>query len=148
MGMIRIGVIGYGVRMDMLMDQLSRLCVEAKVVAVADKNPDRVKALMCKNSSALVQHKMEIDKIDGLLRKCPMDPDKITFYKDAEEMLDKEQLDGVMLWPLPGWSATTSIFRRKVQQPVSEHIREALFLQMHRISIQRLESVPFPGIPC
>lgn len=97
MGMIRIGVIGYGVRMDMLMDQLSRLCVEAKVVAVADKNPDRVKALMRKNDSHEVQHQMEIDKIDGLLRKCPMDPDKITFYEDAEEMLGKEQLDGVML---------------------------------------------------
>ncbi|MGN0250670.1 MAG: Gfo/Idh/MocA family protein [Oliverpabstia sp.] len=97
MGIIRIGVIGYGVRVDMLMDQLSDLCVEARVVGVADKNQDRVKALMRKDDSAEVQHQMEIDKIDGLLRKCPMDPDSITFYESAEEMLNKEQLDGVMI---------------------------------------------------
>lgn len=97
MGIIRIGVIGYGVRVDMLMDQLSDLCVDARVVAVADKNQDRVKALMRKDDSAEVQHQMEIDKIDGLLRKCPMDPDSIAFYEDAEEMLDKEKLDGVMV---------------------------------------------------
>lgn len=97
MSTIRIGVIGYGVRIDMLMDQLSDLCVEAKVVAVADKDWTRVKALMRKDDSAEIQHQMEIDKIDGLLRKCPMDPDQITFYENAEDMLEKEQLDGVMI---------------------------------------------------
>lgn len=97
MSMIRIAVIGYGVRMDMLMDQLSRLCVEAKVTAVADKDPDRVKELMRKKGAAEVRHKMELDKIDGLLRQCPMDPDQITFYETAEEMLEKERPDGVMV---------------------------------------------------
>lgn len=97
MSVIRIGVIGYGVRIDMLMDQLSDLYAEAKVVAVADKNQSRVKALMKKSDSAEVQHQMEIDKIDGLLRKCSMNPDEITFYEDAEEMLVKEQLDGIMV---------------------------------------------------
>ena len=86
MSVIRIGVIGYGVRIDMLMDQLSDLYAEAKVVAVADKNQSRVKALMKKSDSAEVQHQMEIDKIDGLLRKCSMNPDEINFYEDAEEM--------------------------------------------------------------
>ncbi len=94
---IRIGVIGYGVRIDMLMDQLFELCIEAKVVAVADKNPDRVKALMRKDDPHDVQHQMEIDKIDGLLRRCPMDPDNIRFYQTAEEMLAQEMLDGIMV---------------------------------------------------
>lgn len=94
---ICLGVIGYGVRIDMLMDQLADLPVDAKVTAVADFNPDRVKELMSKDGSAKVQHQMEIDKIDGLLRKCPMNPSQITFYKTAEEMLEKEKLDGVMV---------------------------------------------------
>ncbi len=94
---IRIGIIGYGVRMDMLMDELYGLPIKAEVTAVADKNPERVRELMLKNGSAEQQHQMEIDKIDGLLRKCPMDPQKIHFYDTAEEMLDQEELDGVMV---------------------------------------------------
>ena len=94
---IRLGVIGYGVRIDMLMDQAAELPVEVKVTAIADLNPDRVKALMRKNDSPEIQHQMEIDKIDGMLRKCPMNPDEVTFYKTAEEMLEKEELDGVMV---------------------------------------------------
>ena len=94
---IKIGVIGYGVRIDMLMDQLSELCADARVTAVADKNPDRVKELMRKDGSDQIQHQMEIDTIDGLFRKCPMDPDKINFYENAEEMIEREELDGVMV---------------------------------------------------
>lgn len=95
--MVKLGVIGYGVRMDMLMDQLHELYVDARVTAVADKNPERVKALMLKDGSSEFLHRMEIDKIDGLMRECPMDPGKIRFYEDAEEMLKKEELDGVMV---------------------------------------------------
>lgn len=94
---IRIGVIGYGVRIDMLADEFAALPIDAEIVAVADYNPERVKELMLKTGSKEKQHEMEIDKIDGLWRKSPMDPDKITFYMEAEEMLDKEELDGVMV---------------------------------------------------
>lgn len=94
---ICLGVIGYGVRIDMLMDQLAEVPGNAKVVAVADPNPDRVKALMRKDDTAAVQHQMEIDKIDGLMRRCKMDPDEVMFYATAEEMLEKEKLDGVMV---------------------------------------------------
>lgn len=97
MDIIKLGVIGYGVRIDMLMDQAAELPVRVKIAAVADNNPDRVKALMKKDGSAEVLHKMEIDKIDGLLRKCPMDPDEVTFYGSADEMLEKEELDGVLV---------------------------------------------------
>lgn len=94
---IRIGVIGYGVRIDMLMDQMYELPVNVEVTAVADPKPERVKELMLKSGSLETQHRMEIDKIDGLLRKCPMQPENIRFYQTAEEMLDKEELDGVMV---------------------------------------------------
>ena len=94
MNEIKIGVIGYGVRIDMLMDELASLPVPARVTAVADRNPDRVKELMRKDGKRELQHEMEIDKIDGMLRKCPMDPERIAFYETAEEMLEKEELDG------------------------------------------------------
>lgn len=94
---IGIGVIGYGVRIDMLMDQLRDCYGDAKVVAVADPGPVRVKELMRKDGDKKLQHELEIDKIDGLLRKCRMDPDEIRFYETAEEMLSKEALDGVMV---------------------------------------------------
>lgn len=94
---ICIGVIGYGVRIDMLMDQMRALPVDVEVTAVADKNPARVRELMLKNGTAEEMHRFEIDKIDGLMRKCPMNPDQIHFYETAEEMLEKEELDGVMV---------------------------------------------------
>ena len=95
--MIRLGVIGYGVRADMLMDELLTLPGEACLCAVADQNPERVKALMTKKGSKEFLHAMEIDKIDGMLRKCPIDPESIRFYRTAEEMLDAEELDGVLV---------------------------------------------------
>lgn len=111
MDIIRLGVIGYGVRIDMLMDQAAELPVQVKVTAVADKNPDRVKALMKKTESPEIQHQMEIDKIDGLLRKCPMNPDEVTFYEEPDEMLEKEELDGVLV----GTNCDThSYFAKKV----------------------------------
>ncbi len=94
---LRIGVIGYGVRIDMLMDEFAVLPFKVKVTAVADKNPVRVRELMLKNGSKEVQHEMEIDKIDGLWRKSSMNPDEICFYEKAEEMLDREELDGVLV---------------------------------------------------
>lgn len=95
--MIRLGVIGYGVRADMLMDELLTLPGEACLCAVADRNPERVKALMTKKGSKEALHSFEIDKIDRMLRKCPMDPDTIRFYRTAEEMLMQEELDGVLV---------------------------------------------------
>lgn len=94
---IQIGIIGYGVRLDMLMDQLQDCYGDARVAAVADPNPERVKALMEKSGDKASQHKFEIDKIDGQLRQCPMKPNEIRFYETAEEMLEKENLDGIMV---------------------------------------------------
>ena len=40
---IRLGVIGYGVRVDMLMDEFAELPVKTELTAVADPNPERVR---------------------------------------------------------------------------------------------------------
>lgn len=95
--MLNLGVIGYGVRVDMLMDNLFSLGREVRIKAVADYHPQRVRALMAKDESAAVRYAMELDKIDANLRECRMDPDQITFYHDADEMLERERLDGVIV---------------------------------------------------
>lgn len=95
--MINLGVIGYGVRVDMLMDEFLTLPAGARIQAIADTHPDRVKALMTKTGSREYLHAMEIDKIDGMMRKCSIDPETIRFYSDADEMLDHEELDGVIV---------------------------------------------------
>lgn len=109
--MINLGVIGYGVRVDMLMDPLFALPYDVKIKAITDTDPERVRMLMLKNGSDQQMHAMELDKIDALLRECKMNPDEITFYTDADEMLDKEALDGVIL----GTNCNThAYFARKV----------------------------------
>lgn len=95
--MVNLGVIGYGVRVDMLMDEFMKLPYEVTIKAITDTNPDRVKALMKKDGSKALMHQMEIDKIDGLWRTCKMDPEGITFYTDADEMMDQEALDGIII---------------------------------------------------
>lgn len=95
--MLKIGIIGYGVRMDMLMDNLLSLGREVRIQAVADFDTERVKALMTKAVPEQTRYDLELDKIDAKLRSCKMDPKSIHFYSDAQEMLDKEQLDGVMI---------------------------------------------------
>jgi predicted dehydrogenase len=107
--MLNIGIIGYGVRIDMLMDDLFALPYEVRIKAITDTNHERVRALMKKDGSKETMHQMEIDKIDGLMRKCEMNPDTITFYTDADEMLDKEQLDGVIV----GTNCTTHAYFAK-----------------------------------
>ncbi|MEF9878819.1 MAG: Gfo/Idh/MocA family oxidoreductase [Clostridia bacterium] len=95
--MVHLGIIGYGARMDMLMDDLLTLPYEVQIKAIADINPERVRALMTKAESPETMHRLNIDKIDGMLRKCPMNPDDIAFYTDADCMLNAEKLDGVLI---------------------------------------------------
>ena len=66
--MLNIGVIGYGVRIDMLMDNLFNLGREVRIKAVADLDPARVRALMTKDVSENVRYGLELDKIDAKLR--------------------------------------------------------------------------------
>ena len=72
--MLNLGIIGYGVRMDMLMDPLFSLGKEVRIKAVADFNRERAKALMTKAEEKAKWYGMALDKIDANHRECPMDP--------------------------------------------------------------------------
>lgn len=73
--MIRLGVIGYGGRIQGVIHLMSRLNAGTEVVAIADVRNDDIKQQMQ-------------DRGD--------DPSKVAFYTDPDEMLDKE-LDAVMV---------------------------------------------------
>lgn len=77
---MRIGIIGYGGRLGDseygVFSALKREEPEAVLVAITDPDLDNVKLR---------------------LEKSGMDPKEIHFYENAEEMLDSEHLDGVMI---------------------------------------------------
>lgn len=70
--MIRLGVIGYGGRVRGVLGIIGQLNTGAEVVAITDVRNDEIKQGM-------------------------EDPDKVSFYTDPDEMLDKERLDGVLI---------------------------------------------------
>lgn len=74
--MIRIGVIGYGGRMQGVIDLMQRLNAGTEIVAITDVRNDEIKAQ---------------------LQAAGRDLSKIAFYTDPDEMLDKEQLDAAMV---------------------------------------------------
>lgn len=74
--MIRLGVIGYGGRIQGVINLMSRLNAGTEVVAITDVRNDDIKKQM---------------------QEKGQDPSKIAFYTDPDEMMDKEKLDGVMV---------------------------------------------------
>ncbi len=78
--MIRMGVIGYGSRANMVVRLVERLDADARIAAIADPATDAVK-------KRLAGEKFIKDK-----------PEDIRFYADADEMLAKEKgLTGVVI---------------------------------------------------
>jgi predicted dehydrogenase len=75
--MIKIGIIGYGQRLQHLVDRMQRLGAGTEITAIAD----------LRNSDELGQDMSAIG----------LDPSGTAFYSDTDEMLDKEELDGVMI---------------------------------------------------
>lgn len=74
--MLRLGVIGYGGRIQGVIGLIDRLNAGAEVVAITDVRNDEIREQM---------------------QAAGTDPSKVTFYTDADEMLDKEQLDGALV---------------------------------------------------
>lgn len=148
--MINLGIIGYGVRVDMLMDPLFSLPYDIKIKAITDTHPERVRMLMLKNGTKKEMHDMEIDKIDGLLRECKMDPDEITFYDDADEMMDREELDGIII----GTNCNThTYFAKKVlerniplflEKPVATDLEQLKELSEHALTTKAPTVISFP----
>ncbi|MBB6729514.1 Gfo/Idh/MocA family protein [Cohnella zeiphila] len=71
---MKIGIIGYGVRMDYFLDRLLELERGVELAAVADPDMEKARQLL------------EAKGIRG-----------VRFYPEADEMLDRERLDGVMI---------------------------------------------------
>lgn len=71
--MIRLGVIGYGGRARGVLGHMDNLKAGTEVVAIADPRSEELKQLP------------------------DLDASKVAFYLDADEMLDNEQLDGVLV---------------------------------------------------
>ena len=74
--MVRIGVIGFGTRIKMLVGDLYKLELDAEIVAVADTDSESVREK---------------------LKELNIDEQNIHFYTDYLQMMDNEQLDGVMI---------------------------------------------------
>ncbi len=73
----RIGVIGYGFRVNYVVEHEFKFFPELEIVAIADVDLDVVK-----------------ERLDA---NPVVDVEKINFYEDVVEMLDKEDLDGVFV---------------------------------------------------
>lgn len=74
--MIRLGVIGYGARARGVIGLIEKLNAGVEVTAITDVRNEEIK-----------------QQIESQGR----DPSKIAFYTDADEMLDRETLDAVMI---------------------------------------------------
>jgi len=73
---MRIGVLGYGSRIEMVVEQLLNFNMDVELAAISDIN---------------------IDKVSRQLQEKGRNISEITTYTDADEMLDKERLDGVLI---------------------------------------------------
>jgi predicted dehydrogenase len=73
--MQRIGVIGYGNRIQWMINQMRKLTDEVAVAAVCDIRQEEVRREMCDNGIDVRTH----------------------IYSDVDQMLDSQELDGVMI---------------------------------------------------
>ena len=95
---MNVGIIGYGVRVDMLIDAFIAFDPDFKIKAITDTNIARVKALLDHSTVSKEQfYEYGLDKVDSHLRENPICINDIHFYEDADEMLEKETLDGVIV---------------------------------------------------
>jgi len=73
---MKMGVIGYGRRINDIINIILNFEMGAKVTAITD---------------------IDIDKVKKVLGDKGINCDDVAFYSDADDMLDKEELDGVLI---------------------------------------------------
>ncbi|MHB1000277.1 MAG: Gfo/Idh/MocA family protein [Armatimonadota bacterium] len=74
--MLKVGIIGYGGRIQGMIDLMQRYDNKIEITAITDLRNDEIKEQM---------------------KAAGKDPDKVSFYTDADEMLDNNEFDGVMV---------------------------------------------------
>ena len=94
--MIKLGVIGYGGRIQGVLKIIESLQTNAKVIAITDVRND-------------------------VIRQQQANPDNVRFYMDPDDMLDHEQLDGVLV------GTRCSLHARMACKVLSHHL--PLFLE-------------------
>ncbi len=77
--MIKLGVIGYGGRIQGILKMIASLKADTRLVAITDVRNDAIKAQMRAQGSQGEDH------------------DQVHFYTDADQMLETEPLDGVLV---------------------------------------------------
>lgn len=73
---MKVGVIGYGGRVSSMLEILFRYDLGVELTAIMDT---------------------DFDAVRKILKQYNRDESKITFYSDADDMLEKEEFDGVMI---------------------------------------------------
>jgi len=112
--MIRLGVIGYGGRIQGVLRLIGQLDTGAEVVAITDVRNDEIRS-----------------QIEGR----GDDPSKITFYDNPDAMLDNEKLDGVLVGTRCSLHARMGIkvLRRNLplylEKPVATNMNDLLALK-------------------
>ena len=111
---MKIGIIGYGGRISGIVDVILKYDLGTEIAAIADFNIEKVKqALEQKNINA----------------------GNISFYKDADEMLDKERLDGVLIGTRCSLHTTMAVkvLKRNIplflEKPVATNMEDLLLLK-------------------
>ncbi len=113
--MFRIGVIGYGFRISGIMKMMMSFGEDIRITAITDIDFDKVRVKLLENS---------------------IDPETVRFYNDADEMMDNEKLDGIMVGTRCSLHAGFGIrvLRRNIplylEKPVATNMRELLELKM------------------
>lgn len=111
---MKIGIIGYGVRISGMADIMLKLDMGVEIAAITDLNTAKIKQNLDRNG---------------------IKTENISFYEDADAMLDKEMLDGVMIGTRCSQHAKMAIkvLARNIplflEKPVATNMEELLLLK-------------------
>ena len=126
---MKVGIIGYGVRIEGMFHILKGLSDDVSLAAVAD---------------------VDLEKVRGQIRASGMDEDALHFYERAEDMLDFEKLDGVMVGTRCNLHARygTEVMRRGIplflEKPVATNLADLRLLEKTRLETGSPVVVSFP----
>lgn len=127
--MIRLGVIGYGARCQHVINLIDKFNRGVKVVAITD---------------------IRNEQIQQEMKEKGIDSDSIQFFTDADEMLDKVQVDGVIIGTRCSLHATMAIkvLRRNMplflEKPVATNLEDLLRLKAEYEKSKSEVVVSFP----
>ncbi len=126
---VKVGIIGYGGRIQGVLGLMQRLSDKVRLVAITDVRNSAIRQQMSDNGH---------------------NPDSIRFYTDADDMLDKEELDGVMVGTRCSLHSVmgVKVLRRNLplylEKPVATNMIDLLALRDAGSGISTRVVVSFP----